>query len=121
VFGEPCCVMLRRDVLERVGGWHGDPGFMIDQGTYSRVLFEGDFVGTAGPLAAFRVSASQWSVRLTRQQAESAADMHQQLADLSPETLSPADVRRGNRMARLRAWQRRLAYLYLGRRMRPQA
>lgn len=119
VFGEPCCVMMRRDVLESIGGWHGDPGFTIDQATYSRVLIEGDFVGTPGPLAAFRVSASQWSVRLTRQQAESAAAMHRQLADLAPETLSPADVRRGNRMARLRAWQRRLVYLYLGRRMHP--
>ncbi len=121
VFGEPCCVMLRRDVLEKIGGWHGDPGYMIDQGTYSRVLLEGDFVGTPGPLAAFRVSASQWSVRLTRQQAESAAVMHAQLAELAPDTLSAADVRRGNRMARLRAWQRRMAYLYLGRRMKPKS
>ncbi len=120
VFGEPCCVMIRRDVLERIGGWHGDPGFMIDQGTYSRVLLEGDLVATPGPLAAFRLSSTQWSVRLTRAQAESAATMHRQLADLAPDTLSAADVRRGNRMARLRAWQRRLAYLYLGRRMTPR-
>lgn len=119
IFGEPCCVLLDRSALEKVGGWHGDPGYMIDQGTYSRVLLHGDFVAVPGPLAAFRVSASQWSVRLTRQQADSAAEMHRQLQALSPETLSAADVRRGNRMARLRSWQRRLAYLYLGRRMNP--
>ncbi len=121
IFGEPCCVMLRRETLKGVGGWHGDPGYMIDQGTYSRVLLRGDFVATPGPLAAFRVSASQWSVQLTREQAESAAEMHRQLASLAPETLSSRDVRRGNAMARLRSWQRRLAYLYLGRRMKPQA
>ena len=25
IFGEPCCVLLRRTALEAVGGWHGDP------------------------------------------------------------------------------------------------
>lgn len=120
IFGEPMCVLIDRATLVAVGGWHGDPGFMIDQGTYSRVLLHGDLVATPGPLAAFRISATQWSVRLTRQQAEQAAAMHAQLAALAPETLSAADVRRGDRMARFRAWQRRLAYLYLGRRMRPQ-
>lgn len=119
IFGEPCCVMLRRSTLEQIGGWHGDPGYMIDQGTYSRVLLHGDFVATPGPLASFRVSASQWSVRLTRDQADSAAQMHRQLAALAPGTLSSGDVRRGNAMARIRSWQRRLAYLYLGRRMKP--
>lgn len=121
IFGEPCSVMLRRDVLELIGGWHGGPGYMIDQGTYSRALLHGDFVAVPGPLAAFRVSASQWSVRLTREQAASAAQMHRQLAALAPHAISVADVRRGNLMARVRSWQRRLVYLYLGRRMRPQA
>lgn len=118
IFGEPCCVMLRRETLEKIGGWHGDPGYMIDQGTYSRVLLHGDFVATPAPLAAFRVSATQWSVQLTREQADSAAEMHRQLAALSPEALSAGDVRCGNAMARIRSWQRRLAYLYLGRRMK---
>lgn len=120
IFGEPCCAMIDRATLAKAGGWHGDPGYMIDQGTYSRVLLHGDFVAVPGPLAAFRVSAGQWSVRLTRQQAESAAQMHRQLAELAPHAISAGDVRRGNLMARVRSWQRRLAYLYLGRRMRPE-
>ncbi len=120
IFGEPCCVLIRRDVLEKVGGWHGNPGFMIDQGTYSRVLLEGDLVAAPGPIGAFRVNATQLSVDMAREQAASAATMHRQLAAMAPGTLSAWDVRRGNAMALLRSFQRRLFYLYLGRRMKPQ-
>lgn len=117
IFGEPCCVMLRRTVLRAIGGWHGSPGFMIDQATYCRALLHGDLGTTPGPLAAFRLSDSQLSVHLAKEQARSAADMHAQLAAMSPGLLSDFDVRRGNAMAALRAVQRRLVYLYLGRRM----
>lgn len=121
VFGEPACVMFRRATLEQVGGWHGDPGYLIDQSTYSQVLLRGDLAVTSGPaLAAFRVSATQWSVRLAKEQSASAAVVHRRLAAQEPGLLSPADVRRGNAMAVLRALQRRLVYLYLGRRMKPE-
>jgi hypothetical protein len=119
IFGEPCCVLVRRTALEAVGLWHGNPGYMIDQATYSRVLLQGDLATTPGPLAAFRVSATQWSVKLSREQARSAAEMHRQLSEMAPGMLSKRDVRIGNAMAALRAAQRRLFYIYLGRRMRP--
>ncbi len=121
IFGEPACVMFRRSHLEAVGGWHGDPGYLIDQATYARVLLRGDLVATEGPFAAFRISATQWSVELSRDQSRSAAEMHRQLAALQPGLLSAVDIRRGNAMAALRAVQRRLVYLYLGRRMQPGA
>jgi glycosyltransferase involved in cell wall biosynthesis len=120
IFGEPCCVLLRRDVLQKVGGWHGNPGFMIDQGTYSRVLLEGDLVAVPGPIAAFRVSGEQLSVELAREQATSAAAMHRQLREMAPGILSRLDVQRGNLRARLRSYQRRLAYVYLARRLSPE-
>ncbi len=113
IFGEPCCVMFRRSALEAVGLWHGDPGFLIDQATYCRVLLHGDLATTPTALAAFRISPTQWSVRLARVQASSAAQMHRQLADLRPGLLTPTDVRRGNLMAAARAAQRRLVYLSL--------
>ena len=56
------CVLLRRTTLEAVGGWHGDPGYLIDQATYCRVLLRGDLVptpsrwprsGSARPSGAF--------------------------------------------------------------------
>ena len=121
IFGEPCCVLLRGETLAAVGGWHGEPSYMIDQGTYSRVLLHGDLVAAPGPVAAFRLSSTQLSVQLVREQADSAALMHRQLAELAPGTLSSRDVRRGNTMARLRSFQRRLVYQYLGWRMKPNA
>jgi glycosyltransferase involved in cell wall biosynthesis len=119
IFGEPCCVLLLRSALETVGGWHGDPGYLIDQSTYCRVLLHGDLAIARGPLAAFRVSSAQWSVALAREQARSVAELHRQVAELAPGLLSSRDLRVGNARARLRAFQRRLVYLYLGRRMRP--
>jgi glycosyltransferase involved in cell wall biosynthesis len=120
IFGEPCCVLIRRTTLEEVGLWHGTPGYLIDQATYCRVLLRGDLVTTPGPLAAFRVSATQWSVELASDQATSAAEMHRQLRELVPGLLSARDVRIGNAMASLRAFERRLVYRYLGRRMTPK-
>jgi glycosyltransferase involved in cell wall biosynthesis len=121
IFGEPVCVMVRRTALEAVGLWHGTPGYIIDQATYCRVLLRGDLVTTTGgALAAFRVSATQWSVALARQQARSAAEMHRQLQEMAPGLLSRRDVRIGDAMAALRAVQRRLFYIYLGRRMTPE-
>jgi glycosyltransferase involved in cell wall biosynthesis len=119
IFGEPCCVLLRRTALEEAGGWHGDPGFMIDQATYCRVLLHGDLATTTGSQAAFRISSSQWSVALAREQSRSAAEMHRQIAVLMPGLLSRRDLLVGNARATLRAFQRRLVYLYLGRRMQP--
>ena len=120
IFGEPCCVLLRRTALEDVGLWHGNPGYNIDQATYCRMLLRGDLATTPGPLAAFRVSATQWSVELVREQAGSAAEMHRQIRELAPSVISARDVRVGNAMAGLRAAQRRLFYRYLGRRMTPE-
>ncbi|MET0999541.1 MAG: glycosyltransferase family 2 protein [Marmoricola sp.] len=119
IFGEPCCVLLRRSTLEEVGGWHGNPGYLIDQATYCRVLLRGDLATTPGSLAAFRLSATQWSVGLARQQARSAAEMHRQISELAPGLLSRREVRVGNARAMLRELQRRLAYVYLRRRLRP--
>ena len=121
IFGEPCCVLLRRTTLEAAGGWHGNPGFMIDQATYCRVLLRGDLATAPGSLAAFRLSSTQWSVALARDQARSAAEMHRQIAELVPGLLSTSDVRLGNARAMLREVQRRLVYAFLRRRMRPGA
>jgi glycosyltransferase involved in cell wall biosynthesis len=119
IFGEPCCVLLRRSVLEAVGGWHGEPGYLIDQATYCRVLLHGDLATAPGTHAAFRLSSTQWSLALAHEQAGSAAELHHQIAELAPGLLSSRDIQVGNARARLRAFQRRLVYLYLGRRLQP--
>jgi cellulose synthase/poly-beta-1,6-N-acetylglucosamine synthase-like glycosyltransferase len=113
IFGEPMCVLLRRTALEAVGSWHGEPGYLIDQATYCRLLLRGDLAVVPESLAAFRVSTGQLSVELAHEQATSAAEMHRQLRELDPGLLSARDVRIGDAMASLRALQRRLLYAYL--------
>lgn len=119
IFGEPFSVLLRRSVLDEVGNWQPGTDYMIDQATYSQVLLHGSFAPTPGALGAFRVSATQWSVALVREQSASAAKLHEDLAASVPGLLTRADVRRGNAMARLRAIQRRLVYLVLAKRLKP--
>lgn len=117
IFGEPCCVMMRRDALERAGWWDGRFPYLIDQASYSNVMIQGDMVAMPEVLASFRVSATQWSVRLMRQQAEQAIAFHESFTHEHPGLATPAQVRRGNLKARLMAWARRLAYIWLRRRM----
>ncbi|MHA7134532.1 glycosyltransferase family 2 protein [Oerskovia turbata] len=118
IFGEPACVMMRTEALEKAGWWQ-DLRYYIDAGSYAHVLVQGDMVALRESLASFRVSASQWSVRLMRQQAAEAAEFHRIAQSLAPETISNGDVRLGDVRAEVLAVQRRLAYLALGKRMKP--
>ncbi|QTE30235.1 glycosyltransferase family 2 protein [Pengzhenrongella sicca] len=117
--GEPACVLFRRSALEAAGWWDGTNPFYIDAGTYARVLMHGDLAALHDSLAAFRVSAGQWSVRLALEQSSQAEAFHRLARELAPETVRVTDVWRGNVMARKAELQRRAAYAVLGKRMRP--
>jgi glycosyltransferase involved in cell wall biosynthesis len=117
IFGEPGCVMMRRSVLEATGWWDSRWPYLIDQASYSRVLLEGKFVGVPGSLAGFRISDSQWSVRLVAEQAAQAMGFHNWMAETRPDVVSNADRVLGNTRARIMAQVRRLAYVWLSRRM----
>lgn len=118
IFGEPACVTVRREVLERVGWWDSRFPYLIDEATYVRVLLEGDFVAIDESLAAFRVSASQWSVRLVNDQAQQTIAFHDWLATEHPTVVRGGDRWYGNLRARAMARARQATYAYLGRRMR---
>jgi len=117
IFGEPGCVMMRRSVLEKVGWWDSRWPYLIDETSYSLVLLEGKFVGVPGSLAGFRISDSQWSVRLVAEQAAQAIGFHNWMAKTRPDVVSNTDRLIGNTRARVMAQARRLAYIWLGRRM----
>jgi glycosyltransferase involved in cell wall biosynthesis len=117
IFGEPGCVLMRRSVLEKVGWWDSRWPYLIDETSYSLVLLEGKFVGVPGSLAGFRISDSQWSVRLVAEQAAQAMGFHNWMAQTRPDVVSAADRVIGNTRARVMAQVRRLAYIWLGRRM----
>lgn len=117
IFGEPACVLIRRSTLQKVGLWDSQFPYLIDETTYARVLLEGDFCAVPVPLAAFRISDSQWSVRLVREQSAQASAFHRWLRVEHPTVISALDLRVGNARAWLMSHVRRFAYLWLRRRM----
>jgi len=120
IFGEPACVMMRRDALEHAGGWADTEPYVIDQQTFCNVLMHGDFYALPVPLARFRLSMGQWSVNLARKQSQQVVDFHHRLAEQNAGLLSRADLLRGDALARGMAYVRRGAYLWLGRKMHPE-
>ena len=56
-------------------------------------------------------------MHLARQQSDQVIGFHHQLADDEPGLLSRTDLWRGDAMARAMAYARRLAYVWVGRRM----
>jgi len=117
LFGEPACVMMRRDALVAAEFWSPTEHYLIDEATYVAVLEHGDFVGLREPLASFRVNGGQWSVRLAKHQSSQAVRFHNQLRTERPTLLSGADVAVGNLRAHLNSLARRALYLFLGRRL----
>lgn len=113
LFGEPASVMMRRSVLEHVGGWDATYPYLIDQATYSRVLLEGDFVPDAAVGATFRLSDSQWSAVLIASQASQARSFHAALRSEHPSVVSRADVLIGDLRASVMARLRRFSYSVL--------
>ena len=110
-------MLIRREALGRAGGWDDRHPYVIDEATYVNVLLRGDFLGIDTALAAFRLSSSQWSVHLAREQAGQVIGFHHRLAVDAPGLLSRMDLFRGDAMARGMAFVRRLAYLWVGRRL----
>ena len=119
IFGEPGCVMFRRDLLEREGGWDSTWPYLIDQATYVRILMHGDMVALRRPLASFRISAGQWSVRLLGQHAAQSRAFHRWLRESRPGLLTAGDVMLGDARAMAMGVARRAAYFWLRRRMQP--
>ena len=112
LFGEPGCVTMRTDALAAAGWWQ-PLRYYIDAGSYAPVLVTGKMVAVREPLASFRLSSTQWSVRLRDAQVAEAKEFHRQAQALAPDHISDADVRTGDRRAWLRARQRRLTYALL--------
>lgn len=117
VFGEPACVMFRRQVLADSGGWDARSPYLIDQATCSRVLMSGSMVAVRQSLAGFRISAQQWSVTFAGEQSRHARAFHKLIAAEHPGLLSRGDVWIGDARATLMAAKRRAAYVWLRRRM----
>jgi len=118
IFGEPGCVMFRREAFMEAGGWDDRWPYLIDEASYARMLLLGDLEAIDASLAAFRLSAGQWSVALARSQSDQAVAFHNALRAAHPDVVSAADVAVGNARARVMAFARRGAYLLYAKRLR---
>lgn len=70
LLGEPGAVLFRRALAQRVGAFDARQPYVIDLDYWFRLLAHGDAYYCDEALASFRVSASQWSVALGRQQSQ---------------------------------------------------
>jgi len=118
LFGEPASVMMRTESLRDAGSWMDTFPYLIDQASYSRVLMTGNFEPDPEVGATFRMSATQWSVALVKEQSSQAQGFHRWLHDTYPESVKASDVAIGNARAALMARARRLSYKVLERRMK---
>ncbi|MCW2757824.1 MAG: glycosyl transferase [Nocardioidaceae bacterium] len=121
LMGEPGCVLLRADLLRRIGGWTATYPYLIDQFSYLSALQHADLVGDRRTLAAFRVSNTQWSVSLATEQGKQAGQVHQYFHEVEPDAVSAWDERVGTLRAYRTAWARRAAYVVWRKRMREAA
>jgi glycosyltransferase involved in cell wall biosynthesis len=117
LLGEPMCTLLRTALLREVGGWRATQPYLIDEDAYVRVLRHSDLVAVPEALAAFRVSSTQWSVRLATEQAQQAAAFHRRVRADFPESVTWWDERLGSAQALRTAWLRRAAYVVWRKRM----
>ncbi|HWL00873.1 MAG TPA: glycosyltransferase family A protein [Microbacteriaceae bacterium] len=117
LFGEPGAVMMRRGALAAAGGWDGRHAYLIDQASYARVLLTGSMIGLDRVVSAFRVNAGQWSIALSRHQAEQVIEFHHAFAAEHPGILTSSDLRTGDRKARVAALARRAFYKIHRRRL----
>lgn len=117
-FGEPVAVLFRRQVLEDVGGWDARFPFEIDMATCCAVLLRGNLVAVPGPLAAWRVHSSQWSLDLMHSHVEQTVGLYRELAATHPGLLGPRHLLVAAIQARINVLGRRAVYLWLDRRTR---
>jgi len=118
LFGEPACVMLRRERLVETGLWNPDNPYLIDLASYARAaLPEGRFVPDVETGATFRISSGQWSVALSKNQSEQFIRFNEWVHATYPGVLSDADLRKSAGTAKRMALKRRLAYVVLRSRM----
>jgi glycosyltransferase involved in cell wall biosynthesis len=70
LLGEPGSLLFRRALADQIGPFDAQDPYVIDLDYWFRLLAHGDAYYFSEALVAFRVSGSQWSVALGRQQAQ---------------------------------------------------
>lgn len=111
--GEPGSVMMRRDLLAKVGYWDDRDPYLIDLHTYCHVLVNGQFAPTVSTLAAFRMNDSQLTVKMAKQQRHDFTSFQKHLAVEHPGVFTPMQLREALLRAHAIAAARRAAYVWV--------
>ena len=112
LIGEPGAVLCRKSLVDRIGAYDGTNPYVIDLDYCFRLLEHGDAWYSAEPLAAFRVSAQQWSVVIGSSQSKDFLDFLARVEAGAPLPLSPFDRFCGSFTPKLNNLARLLFYRF---------
>jgi glycosyltransferase involved in cell wall biosynthesis len=121
LLGEPSFVLLRRETLDRVGGFDERWRYTIDLECYWRMLRGHDLIAVAETLGAFRVSREALSARLAGQQRAEARELLRHVRAADNSAVSALDVAVGSVRSALLQQGRRVLVKARGRRTRGPA
>jgi glycosyltransferase involved in cell wall biosynthesis len=110
LFGEPACVLLRRDLMSCTGSFSGGRPYMIDLDYWCRQLRFGSLFAQDETVAAFRVSLQSWSVDLVQHQSAQAISFFRELHRQNPAGVSKSDLAHGIVKAKVLASARAASY-----------
>jgi glycosyltransferase involved in cell wall biosynthesis len=111
VWGEPHCVLFRREALPPEGAFRADRSYMVDVDLWCRLLRRGDAFALPRTVGAFRVHAGAESVRVAGEQSRHAEVFFRALE--AEGRVSAADRRLGVRKAHALGRARRHLYRML--------
>lgn len=118
-FGEPVCVLMCREAMERVGGFDGRRPYVIDLDFWCRLAAIGAVHADPEPAGAFRVNLGSWSRELSFHQAVQASSLLREIRGRHPEAVRPIDLGLGVSKAWALSAARILTYAWLARDARP--
>ena len=113
LIGEPGCVLMRRELAEKVGPFSSGFPYVTDLEYWFRLLSHGDAWYLDDALASFRISRSQWSVVIGRGQSKDFSRFTTCVAGRSEYGISALDLALGQGMARINNVLRLLYYRFV--------
>ena len=105
--GEPMAVTFRKSTFERAGKFHGD--YVIDLNMWVGLLEVGSALFIPSRLSAFRISKTSWTSSLKKSQFESVRSLAKKIRRENRDSVSSADLVRGQVVGLVRAPARQIA------------
>ncbi|MBS0584398.1 MAG: glycosyltransferase family 2 protein [Proteobacteria bacterium] len=111
--GEPGNVLLRRELVERLGPFDASYGYMVDLDYWFRALQCGDAYYLAETLSEFRISGGSWSVAIGARQYQQFRDFARKYAAMPEYRIGRRDLAQGIAMGWVNARARQWIYRWL--------